>query len=227
MEQLAPAAEPYRFGTVADYLALDHAPEGKYEYFGDPSHPGRGEIVAMAGSTSFHALITVNVSGELRQRMKGTPCRAYSPDKRIVIPRHPTYTYPDVSVICGPEQPDPRNPESVASANPRLLVEVLSPSTESNDRSRKFKRYLQVPSLQEYVLVSQDEPRVEVYFRQPGGSWLFSFYVGLAAVAPLRSVDVDLPLAEVYLNVTFPPTEDGDEPAGDDGGVVGSGPGGS
>lgn len=207
MGEPATVEQVLRYGTVEDYFAAEYASEVKYEYFGDPVHRGYGEIVAMAGGTSFHALITVNVSGELRQRMKGTPCRAYSPDKRISIPRHPTYTYPDVAVICGPEQPDPRDPRGLASVNPRLIVEVLSPSTESDDRGKKFKRYLQSATLQEYVMVSQDEPRVEVYFRQPESGWLFSYAVGLEAVVPLRSVDVELPLAEVYLNVTFPPAE--------------------
>ena len=188
--------------TLDEYFAIDREADIRHEFYGN----GRtGQIIAMAGGTSSHSLITLNVGAELRQRLRGTPCRVHSPDKRIGTASHPSYTYPDVSVICGPEQVDPRDPDSRTAINPTLVVEVLSPSTERDDRGRKFARYLTAASLAEYVLVAQDEPRVETYFRQADGTWLFTFAAGLDAVVRLRSVGVDLPLAEVYLNVTFPP----------------------
>ncbi len=197
-----PLPDPPRFGTLDEYFALDRASDTRHEYFGN----GRtGQIVAMAGGTSAHSLVTVNVSAELRQRLRGTPCRVHSPDKRIGTAAHASYTYPDVSVICGPEQVDDRDPDGRTAVNPTVVVEVLSPSTERDDRGRKFARYLAAESLGEYMLVAQDQPRVEWYLRQPDGRWLFSYAVGLDAVVQLRSIGVDLPLSEVYLNVTFPP----------------------
>jgi Uma2 family endonuclease len=198
--------EPPRYCTIEKYFQIDREGEPvKYEFFASKSNPRRGEIIAMAGSSSNHALITLNVGAELRQRLRGTACRVFSPDKRIATLSNPTYTYPDVSVICGPEQTDPRDPRGVTAINPTLIVEVLSDSTEFNDRSRKFRRYLEAESLQEYVLVAQDLPSVESYFRQPDGTWLFSYAFDIASSLRLRSVNAELPLVEIYLNVEFPP----------------------
>jgi Uma2 family endonuclease len=112
-------------------------------------------------------------------------------------------------VICGPTIIDDRDPTGKTALNPRLIVEVLSPTTEAYDRGAKFTRYMDAQSLQEYVIVSQHQPRVEVFFRQPGVSWLLTPYVGLEAAAKLHSLEIDLPLSEVYLSVVFPPVADG------------------
>ncbi len=158
----------------------------------------------MASGTRTHSKITANVTIEIGIKVRGTDCTAFSPDRRVVLPDLPTYTHPDVTVICGPEQPDPRDANEDRSAmNPRLIVEVHSPSTESDDRGRKFERATRAESLQEYVLVLPDEPRVEVFYRDPGGTWRFDDYDGTDAVAPLRSSGIDLPLAEVYRGVRF------------------------
>ena len=118
--------------------------------------------------------------------------------------------YPDVPVVCGPSEYDPRDPDRRTIVNPRLIVEVLSPTTEGFDRGQKFERYMQLPALQEYVLVTQDRPRVESLLRQGDGTWSFTHAVGIDATLRLRSMDIDLPSAEVYANVTFPtPADDG------------------
>ena len=187
--------------TVTDYLQLERSAQERHEY-------RDGEILLMAGGTADHSLILVNVIGELRNRLKGKPCRAYESNLRIRIPRTVLYTYPDISVICGPRQSDPTDPSGETMTNPRLIVEVLSPSTEAYDRGEKFDRYRKLDSLQEYVLVSQSTPRIETFLRQPEGNWLLTPISGITAVAKLRSIDVELPLAEVYAGVEFPPQED-------------------
>ncbi len=106
------------------------------------------------------------------------------------------YTYPDITVICGePQFVDVRRDTVV---NPVLIVEVLSQSTEAHDRGLKFAQYRLIESLMEYVLVSQSEPRVESFLRQPGREWLLTESVGLDSVSILRSLDITIPLAEIY-----------------------------
>ena len=207
MSQLATTVPPGlpRYCTLDEYFRLAEASLEKLEYRGGLVVPLGGEVVAMAGGTENHGLVIGNVGGELRDRLRGTPCRYYPTDFRIGIRGYPTYTYTDGHVICGPTRLDDRDPTGQTATNPTLVVEVLSPSTEAYDRGGKFVRYMQAESLREYVLVSADEPRVDVFFRQADGTWLFTPTVGTQAVARLRSLDIDLPLAEVYLNVAFPP----------------------
>jgi len=193
-----PAAQPRL--TLAEYFEAEETALEKHEFHD-------GEILAMAGGGGDHSLIILNVMGELRNRLKGKPCLAYESNLRIRVPRHPYCTYPDGSVICGSRETDPKDKSGQTFTNPRLIVEVLSPSTEAYDRGEKFSRYRDIDSFQEYVLVTQTTPRVEVFFRQPEGTWLFAPYSGIEAVAKLRSLDITLPLAEIYAGVSFPPVE--------------------
>ena len=93
--------------------------------------------------------------------------------------------------------------------NPVLIIEVLSPTTEAYDRGFKFAQYRKIESLEEYALVSQDEPRVEIFRRQPSGEWLFAEYVGIDAACPFASVDCAIPLAEIYDKIVFTPEDTG------------------
>ena len=196
-----------RRATLAEYYQIDAASQFKCEYRG-------GTVVCMPGGTEFHALITGNVGTCIAVRLRGGPCRMYSPDLRIGVPRK-TYTmYPDVPVVCGPSEYDPRDPERRTIVNPRLIAEVLSPSTEAYDRGGKFARYAELAAFQEYVLVAQEQPRVESLYRQGDASWSLTYAVGLAGTLRLRSLGVDLPLAEVYANVTFPPATEEEDDAG-------------
>jgi Uma2 family endonuclease len=208
MGQLAKQIEYPRYCSLDEYFKLAAESVEKLEYRGNRVFPLRGELVAMAGGTEYHGLIAANVGGAMWSRLRGKQCRFYASDFRVGVRNYPTFTYTDGHVICGPTQLDDRDPTKQTALNPTLIVEVLSPSTEAYDRGAKFKRYMHAESLQEYVLVSQEEPRVEVFFRQPGGTWLLTPYSGLDATARLRSIDVELPLAEVFLNVVFPPDPD-------------------
>lgn len=183
--------------TLEEYFGRDQGAAERHEYY-------EGEAFAMSGGTFEHSRITANIIGELRDRLRGTPCGVQESNLRIRVARTTLYTYPDASVLCGEPQFDPLDAGRRTLINPTLIVEVLSPSTESWDRGGKFANYRQIDSLREYVLVSSDTPRVETYWRQSDGRWVFDAALGREAVARLNSISVDLPLAEVYRGVVVP-----------------------
>lgn len=196
----------HRRYTVEEYLRLDNESDEKHEYWDGFIVP-LSQLIAMAGGTFEHSLITTNFTSALNARLKGGPCRVMGSDLRIKVPRSPFYLYPDASVICDPPLFDPQAGGRTTVLNPRVAVEVLSPSTEAYDRGKKLQRYLQIPSLEEYVLIAQAEPSIDTYFRHPDGSWTFSVAYGLDATVTLRSLGVSVPLGEVYANVDFPPPQ--------------------
>lgn len=196
-----------RRATVAEYFEIADAAIERCEY-------RAGTVVRMPVGTEFHSLIGMNVGSAIGNRTEGSQCRTYNPNLRIGVRNRPHFMYPDLSVIYGPTEHDPRDASKQSATNPRLIVEVLSPSTELYDRGEKFRRYLQIPSFQEYVLVAQDRPRVETLFRQGDGTWSLSFANGPEASIHLRSLDIDVPLSVIYANVEFPPLPDDEvEPA--------------
>jgi Uma2 family endonuclease len=189
--------QPTQRFTPEDYLRREREAAQKHEYY-------HGEVFAMAGGSPDHALIASNVIRELGNRLKGNPCRVYSSDLRVRIPRTTLYTYPDSSVICGERQFDPLDANRETVLNPTLIVEVLSPTTESWDRGGKFQNYREIESLREYVLVSWDKALVETFLRQSDGTWVLNTTAGRTAVAPLKSLGIQLPLAEMYDGVELP-----------------------
>lgn len=190
--------EHRRYSTVDEYFHLERDATEKHEY-------RDGEIIAMSGGTIAHSLITSNVNGALWMRLRGGPCKVYDSNLRVRIKRRQLYSYPDVTVICERPEADPEDPSGQTVTNPRLVVEVLSPSTERYDRTVKFDRYRELDSFREYVLVEQDGARVESYYRQEDGAWGIDIATGLASNIRLRSVGLTLPLSEVYAGVDLPP----------------------
>ena len=175
------------------YLARERAAEGKHEYY-------QGEVFAMGGASPRHNLIALNAGGELRQRLRDRPCLVYTSDQRVKVDQAGLYTYPDVTVVCGKPRYDDEQQDTLV--NPNVLIEVLSPSTADYDRGGKFTLYRQMPSLQEYVLISQDRVLVEHYMRD-GERWIFSEIKSPTDTLTLSSLKCDLPLAEIYLKVDF------------------------
>lgn len=152
--------------TYAEYLAYERDSELKHEF-------DDGEIVAMAGGSRRHNALALRIGAVLDAGRK-PGCVAFQSDQRIRVLATGKATYPDVSMVCGPIEGDPADPEAATVVNPTLIVEVLSPTTESYDRGRKWQEYQLIPSLQEYVLVSQAEPRVERYRRLASDSWEYT-----------------------------------------------------
>ncbi|MBI5799589.1 MAG: Uma2 family endonuclease [Verrucomicrobia bacterium] len=181
--------------TPTEYLAIERAAPTKSEFYD-------GEMFAMAGGTAVHSLIGSNATIEFGNKLRGKKCVPYNADLRIQVSATGLFTYPDLSVICGPLQ-FADSDDTVT--NPSVLVEVLSPSTEAYDRGQKFLQYRQIPTLREYLLVSQHEPLLELFVRQDTNLWSLREASGLDARLEIPSLEITVSLAEIYANVTFPP----------------------
>lgn len=179
--------------TVQEYLAFEDASLTKHEYYD-------GKVYDMAGGMPEHAAIQVNLSTELNVQLRGTPCRVFSSDLRVGVEMVDFFTYPDITVICGKLEVDPRSDSIVT--NPVLLIEVLSPSTRANDRGDKFKFYKQIPSLQEYVLVDSERAHIEVLSRV-GRRWNIEIYDDTKATILLKSISCKISMGAVYDKVTW------------------------
>jgi Uma2 family endonuclease len=177
--------------TVAEYLALERETAEKHEYF-------KGEIYAMGGASFSHALLTGNVTRELGNRLREKPCRVLPTDLRVKVSPTGLYTYPDVVVVCG--EPKLEQPGDTL-LNPKLIVEVLSESTERKDRGWKFEQYQAIDSLTDFLLVAQDTPRLELFTREADGRWLYVAENRMEASVRLVSIGCELKLAEVYEKV--------------------------
>ncbi len=181
--------------TLEEYIELDKNSDEKYEYFD-------GEVFAMAGGSPDHARIGGNVYATLQQKLRGGNCEAFNSDLRIKVPSAQPYRYPDVTVVCG-EQHFEDIQGLQALVNPVLIVEVLSSSTAAYDLDDKFIAYRSIESFREYLLVSQTRPHVIHYVRQPGGKWLRGDIGGLENEVAFESIEVVLPLREIYERVNF------------------------
>ena len=177
-----------RLWSFAEYIAWEQSQVDKHEYYD-------GEAIAMAGGTPLHSWVATRLAGLLMVALRGRPCAPYNTDLRVRVPATGLATYPDLSVICGPLARDPEDRNT--ATNPTVLVEVLSPSTERYDRGEKFEHYQQIPSLQDYVLVSTAPPKVEVFHRNTDGSWRYT-RAGPGETVIIASVDVRLSVDEIY-----------------------------
>jgi Uma2 family endonuclease len=186
-------SKPYL--TPEQYLALERAAETRSEYLD-------GEMIAMTGASRRHSRITLNVGSELDRLLEDRPCEVHINEFRVLVAANGLYTYPDVIVLCG--EPALTDEFFDTLANPTVLIEVLSPSTEAYDRGRKFDLYRALDSLREYLLVSQDRPRVEQFIRQQDSShWLLSVATDVTGTIVLPSIQCQLPMARIYRRVTF------------------------
>lgn len=187
-----------RFPTGEEYLAWEREAECKSEYL-------RGEIYAMSGAALNHNIIASNLNGELRGQLKDRPCQVLGSDMRVQVDAADAYFYPDISGLCGEfEFHDDRQD---TYKNPQFVIEILSDSTEAYDKGKKFFSYQMLPSLREYVLVSQKMVAVEIY-RKDGDSWNYRLLKGDEAVLELESVGCEVPVREIYRNVKFPVDEE-------------------
>lgn len=189
------SAVPKRRLTAEEYLAQERLASFKSEFY-------QGEVFAMAGASYEHNQVKENLVFELRSRMKDGPCRPYSSDFRVHVPRTTLFTYPDIVIICN--KPEFTDDHLDVLLNPEVIVEVLSESTEKYDRGVKFQQYQQISSLKEYILVSQHEPRIESYVRQANDKWLLTNYVGLSAQLIVNAVKITIPLQAIYDGVELP-----------------------
>ena len=151
------SALPERIWTTEDYLAYERDSQQRHEYLG-------GKIYALAGASAKHNLIVGNAIASLHVQVRKRPCMVYPSDMRLKVSRTGLYTYSDISVVCG--DPQFEDDQSDTLLNPTVIIEVLSPSTETYDWGKKFQHYRTLASLREYLLIAQDSHRVEHYVRQ-------------------------------------------------------------
>ncbi len=188
------AALPKLYISVADYLAGERISTVKHEYFA-------GQVFAMAGATERHNLAAMNVGASLHSQLRKRSCTVYSSDMRVKVSATGLYTYPDVVAVCGTPRFEDKHRDTLL--NPTLVVEVLSPSTESYDRGKKFQHYRTLDSLSEVIFVAQNVVHVEHYVRQPGDRWVLAEADQLDAVLRLPSIECELALADIYEKVTL------------------------
>ena len=190
------SALPKRYFTPEEYLTLEVKADYKSQYVA-------GEIYAMSGAQPDHVRIETNILRELSARLLDKPCDVFSSNMRVQSDRAELWTYPDVSALCGPPKFNTaHNPPSLR--NPQVIFEVLSPSTEAFDRGDKFSRYRKLESLTDYVLVASELMRVEHFVRQDDNSWSMTEYSQPGDKVPLRPLDCELSLADLYRRVEFP-----------------------
>jgi len=195
-----------QFVTPEDYLEHERDAEAKSEY-------DDGVIVAMSGASVAHATITanllvaVNTSPELRR----SGCRGYSSDLRVYVPAENRYYYPDLIALCGAPVIQEAVPGMEAVTNPSIIVEVLSDTTERQDRGRKWLAYKTIDTLRSYVLVHQDVARVEVFTRGPDGKWEYEDFADLAGHLLLRTHNASISMGAIYRDVAM----DGAYPTGE------------
>ena len=207
--------------SAEEYLVIEEKAPSKSEFF-------RGEMFAMAGGSEVHSLIATNLTVALSNRLRGGTCRTYNSDLRVHIPIMGMYTYPDVTVVCGPPQFATNSAYNLI--NPHLIGEVCSPSTQSYDRGDKFIIFQSSPSLQDYLLVQQDRALVEHFHRAEDAQdnrWFYKMTghpsnsgEGLQAILKLPSLGMEIPLTEIYdgvelallLPLPLEPKDEGDVP---------------
>ncbi|WP_019505578.1 Uma2 family endonuclease [Pleurocapsa sp. PCC 7319] len=178
--------------TPEEYLQLEAASDSKHEYI-------NGEIYAMAGATDTHVTIALNIAVMLRNHLRGSGCRVFISDMKVRIETKNRFYYPDVMVTC--ELKDREN--STYKQFPRLIIEVLSDSTEAFDRGDKFADYQSLPSLQEYVLINTKKARIECFRRTEEGLWLLQFYELEDGQFKLTNIDFTGNISDVYEEVEF------------------------
>lgn len=187
------ASLPKPFLTEQEYLEIERAADFKSEFL-------NGQMYAMAGTTAAHVRLSVNLIVAFTTRLRGKGCEVFHSDLRVKIPRGNLYTYPDLSVACGPKFADDVLDTLV---NPVLIVEVLSASTRDYDRGEKLRLYQTIPSFVEYLLVDQYTIAVEHWRKQPDASWLVREIAGLDGEVVLDSVGCRIGLRDIYEGIEF------------------------
>jgi Uma2 family endonuclease len=182
------AIEKSKF-TAADFLIWDETQTIRHEYC-------HGEVFAMAGGSDNHATVILNVALTVRQALKGTPCRVLTQDVKLHVEKANSYFYPDLFVTCSEKDAK----ERLIKSEPKLVVEVLSPSTTAFDRGHKFEAYRTLPTLQEYVLIDPEAQTAEVYRRSSNEEWILRAFPAGQGLA-LQSLDFTISAQDLFADV--------------------------
>lgn len=180
--------------TPDEYLVIERAADYRSEFLD-------GEIYAMAGASEAHITINDNLVAEVHAQLKGTLCQGMSQNAKVPAGGSRLFAYPDYLIVCGEKRY--RDAAKDVLTNPIAIFEVLSSSTEQYDRTTKFDLYKQIDSFREYVLIAQDEPRVEHWQRLDDNSWRQTVLFGLEAALKLESVPATVLLLDLYDRIEF------------------------
>jgi len=175
--------------TIEEYLELENTSDDKHEYY-------QGELFAMSGAKFQHNQVTANLMFRLRQKLSGKPCQPYGSDLRVHIESNTLFTYPDISIICGP--PVFRNNDEMNLLNPTVIIEVLSPGTKDYNRGEKFRLYRDIPTLKEYILVEPEAISIEAFFVNGLNNWELSIISNINETLELQGIQTSLELTEIY-----------------------------
>ena len=177
------------FITVEEYLTGELTSEVKHEYID-------GDVHAMSGASLPHNTIALNTYSAIRPRLKGGPCKAQVSDikVRLLIRGKDIFYYPDLVIAC-----DPRDNHSHFLRFPKLIIEVLSPTTSRTDRTEKLQNYPTIPTLEEYLLIEQDQPRVILHRRSK--DWAGEVREELDSILHLESIGLAIPLSQIYEDI--------------------------
>jgi len=185
---------PKKYFSVEEYLAIEETAEYKSEYY-------KGKIFAMAGGSSNHNRIALNLASHLNIGLMDTKCQAFISDLRVWIPSEDFFTYPDIFIVCNKIEYYPKRTDIIL--NPLIIIEVLSRSTEAYDRGKKFQFYRSIPSFQEYILIDQYSIQIDQFFIGADGNWVFTAFNDVSNVLRFSKIDFEIPLEKIYNLVDF------------------------
>ena len=181
--------------SVEEYLSFERDADVRHEYID-------GEIFEMAGKSLSHSRICMNLGAGAQTKLKGSNCEALSPNMKVRTSTASLFSYPDMTVVCG--EPVMHDDKKDVLTNPKVIFEVLSPSTENYDRTTKFQRYrMGNDTLTDYILVSQGAPYVEHYCKQDDGNWTYYCFSQMSDVLTIGSIGIGIDLREIYDRVLF------------------------
>ncbi len=182
--------------TLEEYFELEKNSEEKWEFWD-------GQIWCMSGASLVHEDIVANLLRSLGNRLPER-CRVAGSNVRVKVPKFPPYRYPDLTVVCGKRESETINGLEML-VNPQVIIEVLSPTTEAFDRGAKFTYYRSIPSFREYILVAPYSAHITQLILRADGEWVIRDVVGIDGILTLPTVDIEVPLSEIYRDVEFPP----------------------
>ncbi|HYV95689.1 MAG TPA: Uma2 family endonuclease [Chitinophagales bacterium] len=181
--------------SIEEYLELERAAPFKSEYY-------KGEVYAMAGASTIHNAICSNLIGSLNPFLRGKNCKIFGSDQKVHVIENTLLTYPDAVIICGENEFTDREKDTIT--NPSVIFEVLSATTKKYDRREKFELYKSIPSFTEYILISSEQIKVDVYRKQPNGKWLPSEYKSIQDQFTIEKIGYEMKLADLYDGISFP-----------------------
>lgn len=188
------SAVPKRRVSPEEYLAIERKSDIRHQYY-------NGEMFAMGGASRAHNRISMNIGTDLNHQLRDRACEPFMIDMRVKVDASGLYTYPDIVVACDKLEFEDEHVDTLL--NPQVIIEVLSETTESYDRGKKFEHYRRLESLTDYLLVSQDEPHIEHFTKNADGHWVLFEATGLDTAIELPTIHCRLALNDVYAKVEF------------------------